>query len=443
MNKIIRTFLLLPLCVTIYGCSKSQPAAEKTWQISFDDGIRASQSKDYSDAETSYRQALTSAQAFGKDDVRLAKTYFALGEVYTAEGKTEDAKRAFTNAYGLYRALWTSQTNAVDKRDFALELATTTLHLANIACDSLRMDDADRLYNEALAVEESALGSDDLKGQILQGKEKLYKMTGRAADAEKIQAQISELKALPSVDETKDMTWKQLNQAGQSAYESGNLAKAEKLFTAGIERATKSVQKAESMRGLARIYDQRKEYERAIQQLEEARPLLLRKDEHQQALADNYNSEGWIYFGVKDYGKAEKCFLDALHLMNKKEHLEQERARVSLQGLTKSFAEDGKESEAEKYATQKVDLTVEMYGKQDSRYPEDLLAVAILQAKQKKNSEAAKGFQAVIDIEEKDPSPRYMLAALDSYAKFLRDTKQNSLADSVELRAKNLRAEFE
>ncbi len=434
--------LLTFVCATAYGCSKAEHVDDKTWKDNFDSGFTAMQARDYAEAETSYRDAVDSAKAFPKGDLRLAKTFDALGDAYVAQSKIEDGKRAYTNGYNEYQALWNSKSTSVDNRDYALGLATDALHLANIACDALRLDEAERMYDQALSVEESALGSDALKGQILEGKSKLYRLTGRNAEAEKIKSQIAELKALPSVDDTSNMTWKELNAAGNAAFQAGNLAKAEKIYTAGIVTAKKPVQIAESMRGLARIYDQQKEFVKATAKLEEAR-RILRTDEHHLELADNLNLSGFCYLRSKDYGNAEKMFLDAIKVLNFKQHSDAERGKMAYEGLTRAYGDDGKDAEAEKYAQEKVALTLQLYGKGDGRYAEDLLAVAILQAKQKKIDEATKGYLAVIALEEVNPSPRCMLAALDSYSQLLRETKQAALADTIELKAKNLRAEFE
>lgn len=442
MNSRSKILLLVVACVTAYGCAKTEQVEDKTWKDNFDGGFSAMQAGDYAKAESSYRDALDNAKAFPKGDLRLAKTFDALGDACVAESKIEDAKRAYTNGYNEYKALWKSKGGGVVNRDYALGLANAALHLANIACDALRLDEAEQMYDEALSVEESALGSDALKGQILEGKAKLYKLTGRNSEAEKIKEQIVELKALPSVDDTGNMTWKELNEAGNEAFQSGNLAKAEKIYTAGIARAKKPVQVAESMRGLARIYDQQKEFVKAIAKLEEAR-RILRADQHRLELADNLNLAGFCYLRAKDYANAERMFLDAIRSVNLKQHNDAERAKTAYEGLTRAYGEEGKDADAEKYAQEKVALTQQLYGKADERYVEDLLAVAILQAKQKKIEEATKGYLAVIALEEANPSPRCMLAALDSYAKLLRETNKPALADTIELKAKNLRAEFE
>ncbi len=233
-----------------------------------------------------------------------------------------------------------------------------------------------------------------------------------------------------------------MNAAGNTAFQSGNLAKAEKIYTAGIARARKPSQVAESMRGLARIYDQQKEFAKAIAKLEEAR-RILRTDEHRLELADNLNLAGFCYLRSKDFANSERMFLESIKVLNIKQHNDAERAKTAYEGLTRAYGDEGKDAEAEKYAQAKVALTLQLYGKADGRYAEDLLAVAELQAKQKKIEEATKGYLAVIALEEANPSPRCMLAALDSYAKLLRETNKAALADTIELKAKNLRAEFE
>ncbi|MFN8552749.1 MAG: tetratricopeptide repeat protein [Candidatus Obscuribacterales bacterium] len=439
-----RTRVLLLACVsaTVYGCARAERADEKTWKESFDSGFSAVQSKNYAGAESNFRNAVESAKAFPKNDVRLAQTYDALGDVYIAENNIEDAKRAYGNSYNIYKQLWNWRNNSVNNRDFAIGLSRSALHLANIACDALRLDEAERLYDEALSVEESVLGPDVLKEQILAGKEKLYRLTGRTSDAEKIKEQIAELKALPSVDDTQSMSWKQLNEAGNEAFQSGNLAKAEKIYSSGVERARKPLQQAESMRGLARIFEQQKEFGKAIGKLEQAR-TLLRGDDHRLELADNLNLSGFCYLRLKQYASAEKMFGDAINVLQLKNRGDADRGKISYEGLTRAYTDEGNYAEAEKSARSKMALTLELNGKKDARYAEDLLAVTVLQAKEGKNDEAQKGFETVIELEEGNPSPRYMLAALDSFGKFLRDTRQDARADAIELRAKTLRAEFE
>ncbi len=442
MNNRAGVLLLFGVSVTVYGCAGAEHGDEKTWKNSFDAGYSAMQAKDYARAESNFRDAVSSAADFQKDDLRVARTYDALGDVYLAENNVEDAKRAYTSAYNVYKALWDRRSNSVNNRDYAFGLSTDALHLANIACDSLRLDDAERFYDEALAVEESALGTDALKRQILEGKMKLYRSTGRGAEAENIGSQIMELKALPSVDETTNMSWDQLNHAANEAFQSGNLAKAEKIFSAGIEKARKPSQKAESMRGLARILEQQKQYTKAIEKLEEAR-AVLKTDEHRLELADNLNLTGFCYLSLKDYANAVKMFNDAVRAVDPQHRGDAERRKLSYEGLTRVYSEEGKYAEAEKSAKERLALTLQLEAKKGDRYAEDLLAVTILQAKQNNVVEAQKGFQTVMELEEGNPSPRNMLAALDAYSKFLRDTKQDALADTIELKAKNLRAEFE
>ncbi len=130
MNKCYGIPLLIFVCVTAYGCSKAEHVDDKTWKDNFDSGFSAMQSNDYAKAEASYRDALDSAKAFPKGDLRLAKTYDALGETYVAENKIEDGKRAYTNGYNEYKSLWNSKSTSIDNRDYALGLATDTLHLA-------------------------------------------------------------------------------------------------------------------------------------------------------------------------------------------------------------------------------------------------------------------------------------------------------------------------
>lgn len=442
MNNRIRVLLLACVSATVYGCARAERADEKTWKESFDSGFSAMQAKNYAAAESSFRSAIESARAFSKDDVRIARTYDALGDAYLAENNIEDAKRAYNNAYNVYRQLLSGRNNTYNNRDFAIGLSNSALHLANIACDALRLDEAERLYDEALSQEESVLGSDGLKGRILEGKEKLYRLTGRTTEAEKIKGQIAELQALPSVDDTEGMSWKELNEAGNVAFQSGNLAKAEKIYSLGVERATKPVQQAESMRGLSRILEQQKEFGKAISKLDQAR-ALLRGDEHRLELADNLNLSGFCYLRLKQYASAEKMFGDAINVLQLKKRGDADRGKISNEGLTRAFTDEGNYAEAEKSARNKMALTLELSGKKDARYAEDLLTVTILQAKQGKNAQAQKGFETVIELEEGNPSPRYMLAALDSYARFLRDTRQDALADTIELKAKTLRAEFE
>ena len=62
------------------------------WQNYEDTGNKAYAAGRYAEAEQQFKSALTTADAFGADDPRLATSLNSLGQVYRAQGRHAEAE---------------------------------------------------------------------------------------------------------------------------------------------------------------------------------------------------------------------------------------------------------------------------------------------------------------------------------------------------------------
>ncbi len=447
MFSVSRCLVLLMVLATICGC-RPPVSDDKSWKENFELGYSSSLGRDYAKAEEHYRAALRLAEQFPQGDVRLAKTLSELGGVYLAENKSDDAQRIFNQALQQYQKLWKPGNNSVDNRDYAVGLSMTALHLANLARDGLHFDEADKLYSKALEVEESALGSDDLKRQIMEGRATLLRLTGRGSEAAQLTSGIAELRAEATLSEEDKSKWIPVKTAGDEAFQAGNLTKAIELYQLAFKIAEakgNASRQSESLRKLAGVYDMRGEQGECLQLLERAHALLPNSERNQAPEVEILTAEGFAYSHLKRYDKSKAAFTEAIKMSDlPADDRALKRMKRPLDGLTKDYVNTKQFDQAEKYATRSLEITKKFYV--NSGFVEDqLVLLAEIEAKQNKVKAAQLHYQEAIDLLEtkNEYSPRVMLHALDSYAKFLRQTKQDGLAEGIEMKSKNLRSEFE
>ena len=121
------------------------------WESYITAGQQAYQQADYAEAEKQFEAALKEAEAFGPDDVRLAKSLNELGLVYKAQGRYADAEPLYERSLAiLEKALGPEHLN----------VAASLNNLAGLYSTQGRYADAKPLYERSLAIWETALGPD-------------------------------------------------------------------------------------------------------------------------------------------------------------------------------------------------------------------------------------------------------------------------------------------
>jgi len=445
--RLTRLAFILAASATVCGCSTISTGGD-TWRKSFDEGFAFSQTKNYEQAEQAYRSALKQVDSDNSANIRRAKTLDALAQVYVAQGNSVEAQSILNRAAAEYEKLWKPRNNGEDNRDYALGLASDYLALANLSRDAMNFDQAESMYKKAYQVEESALGADDLRRSIIENRANLYKMTGRNVEATKMFANAVTLTPTnaTSRQESSD-TWKSLQAKAEDAFRGGNYAVAYELYQAAFKKAeakTKKSEMAETLRSMAVMDEMQGHGSHAIQTLQRALTIANEGDDSE-VRAEVLLTLSRVYCRANDYGKAEPLAREActVSINDSNGH-----HRVYLEALEASaivLAKEDKIAEAEKAISAKLTFEKKGWGSESEKLAEDYVLLADIQAQGKNNTQAQSSYEKAIEVMEKQPDmlPRRMLIALDAYAKFLRATKQNSLADSIEMKAKNLRSEYE
>ncbi len=75
------------------GCSQGPP-----WEDLNAAGVAAYRARNFVEAEKKFREAITRAERFGKEDPRLATSLSNLGEVYRAQARLAEAEPLYRRA---------------------------------------------------------------------------------------------------------------------------------------------------------------------------------------------------------------------------------------------------------------------------------------------------------------------------------------------------------
>ena len=96
--------LLLLISAASCGCAAHPaPAADPSaaWQQSYDAGRAAYERADYPRAQKMFAAAVTAAERFGDDDLRLARSLNNLAAAYAAQGKYAEAEPLYQRALAI------------------------------------------------------------------------------------------------------------------------------------------------------------------------------------------------------------------------------------------------------------------------------------------------------------------------------------------------------
>ncbi len=151
-------------------------AQETSWEEYNEAGVEAQEQARYAEAEEAFLAALEEAKKFGDLDPRLAASLNSLAVIYQAQGKLSEAERLF------------QQTLAVDEKVLGPEhpdTATTLSNLAIVYGNQGKYAEAESLNQRALAIRENALGPEHTDVAVsLNNLALFYKHQGKYEEAE-------------------------------------------------------------------------------------------------------------------------------------------------------------------------------------------------------------------------------------------------------------------
>ncbi|HEY6292812.1 MAG TPA: tetratricopeptide repeat protein [Terriglobia bacterium] len=145
------------------------------WQAAIEAGHRAYNQGRYAEAEDAYRAALAEARSFGRGDSRLGTTLNDLGEACRARGKLDEAEPLFVQALALCEEAQGSDD---------LSAAQIFNNLAAVYAAQGRFREAAPIYRNAIDIEEYSLGRDHpVVATSLNNLALVYRVQGQYADA--------------------------------------------------------------------------------------------------------------------------------------------------------------------------------------------------------------------------------------------------------------------
>lgn len=153
MRRCISRLVLIALSGLMFS-SAALAAQETRWQELMDSAGKLAQQKHYKDAEKQYKAALREAEAFGKQDPRLAKTLLDFATLYLSQ-------RKFENAAPLCRRALTISESLQSPND--PKLISLVGRLADIERLVGKPDKAELLYQRAVDMTEKAFGAEHLE----------------------------------------------------------------------------------------------------------------------------------------------------------------------------------------------------------------------------------------------------------------------------------------
>ena len=137
--------VLLALALWLVGCR------QQTWESSMAAGQQAMQQGHYAEAERMFSAAVAKAEAFGREDRRVAVTLSQLAQSYAAQGKYVEAEPVYLQALKIYQAVHGEQH---------VDVAATLNNLGVLHRMHGQYADAEPLLTRALAIKETVLGVD-------------------------------------------------------------------------------------------------------------------------------------------------------------------------------------------------------------------------------------------------------------------------------------------
>jgi tetratricopeptide (TPR) repeat protein len=275
------------------------PAQGNLWETYNDAGVKAYLDGDHAEARTQFAAALREARRFGTDDPRLAQSLSGMAEVQRAEGK---------------------------------------------------LDDAERLHEEALTIREKAFGPRHPEvAQSLENLATVYRAQGRIASAEAFERQASIIRYNNA---TAEEAWQMDMTAADSAYQQGDYAEAERLLNVAVERAegfgSQDQRLALSLNNLAEVYRKLALYDEAEALHRQVLEIL------EEALGPESPHVGTSLFNLASlyqirgkYDQAEPLYRRSLAILDAALGPDHPAVAESLASYAKLLRKTGRDAEAE------------------------------------------------------------------------------------------------
>lgn len=176
MSQISIKNLILSSVMMLAVASLELSCTSESWEETLAAGQRALQQRHYGEAERQFRVAVEKAEAFGREDRRIAVSLSQLAEVYAAQRRYLEAEPIYGRALSIYQVV-----HGEDHPDVAAMLN----NLGVVHRLHGQFSEAEPLLKRALAIKEKVYGPDHAEVAVTLGNlGQLYLAQGRFKDAE-------------------------------------------------------------------------------------------------------------------------------------------------------------------------------------------------------------------------------------------------------------------
>jgi hypothetical protein len=183
------TALATLLCTT--GCEAILHHHEVDCKRHMVAGLHALHSCHFADAEKHLLLAVQDAR-LSKNLLQLPESLNALAMLYEAQKNYLAADDYLTRTKDAYKGILNgSKLGTEDRRRVLKDYADATAKCANLARDSHRFGEAEKLYQEAIAAKKEALCDLDSQKETLDDYASLLRATGRSAQADQLESRLT------------------------------------------------------------------------------------------------------------------------------------------------------------------------------------------------------------------------------------------------------------
>jgi tetratricopeptide (TPR) repeat protein len=358
------------------------PAAQGNhWQELMQAAEKSTQQKNYKAAEKQYKEALREAEAFGKQDPRLATTLRDLAALYESQSKFDKAETLYQRALAISESLLSPNDP---------KLIESVSKLADIEWLFGRLDKAELLCQRAVEMTERVHGPDHLELAKMLDRLAIYEYIDGLYAAGYFDPRIGmELAFAPGIGPIGTI---------QSVSSFDELRGPLLSRTAIPSSALDSFSQLKSMQ-IKKLSQSAAHFERALAIREKA----LGKEDLQ--VANTLTILGFVCFPLRRLDETESHFKRALAIREKAIGPQSSAVAVTLSYLARSYAAQGKLTSAELYHRRAVGTQQMAVGLEDPRLIPILRPYAALLRRLKRES-AAKEVEAKIEDIQKQQAAK-------------------------------------
>ena len=344
------------------------------------------------------KSASTESQVLGPEHSWYAHSLYRIGHAYFSQLRYTDAETSYRQALEIHRKILGEQ-----HPDYAADVeALAELHTA-----MAHNQQAETLFLQALAIEKQTLGEQDPSyATSLCNLGDLYRWMGRYAQAEPLYTQSLAIRK-QAVGENHPDYARSLDRLAALYDSMGHYEEAEPLYQKAITIRKQALGEqhpdyARSLNNLALLYKEMGRYQESETLFLEA--LAIRKKvfgEQHRTYASSLDDLAQLYQAMGKYQQAEPLYRQALAIRKKTIGEQHPAYAVNLDNLASLYEDMGRYKEAEELDRQALEIRKQVVGEQHPGYARNLTNLAELYRTMGRYDQADALYRQALAIQKK------------------------------------------